>query len=139
MKFRAGSICFTSHRFFLTELKLAEKLYPNLSDPSGSDHSLTCMMLWKMLQTPPVNRQPFCCLQQMHSHQTGNTAGYSLSRFHCGLLFSTVLGAPERNLEEMPNLIQSDRPSADYNFAGLPTNTGVARISFINQTWMWKW
>lgn len=46
----------------------------------------------RMLQTPPVNRQPLCCLKQIQNHQTENTAGYSLLYLQCVLLFHTVPG-----------------------------------------------
>lgn len=45
VKFRAQSICFNSP-IFLT-VKVAKKAYLTLRDPSGSDLSLMCMMLWK--------------------------------------------------------------------------------------------
>lgn len=63
--FKSEHICFR-YQLFLWIVKLAVKLYPNLTDPRGSDPSLTRMMLWKgLLRTPSVNRQTLCCFQQI--------------------------------------------------------------------------
>lgn len=58
--------------------------------PQISGAQIAAWCVWccgRMLQTPPANRQPLCCLQQMQRHQTENTAGYSLLNVHCVLLF----------------------------------------------------
>lgn len=44
------------------------------------------------------------------------------------LLFAAVLVAPERNLAEMPNSVQTDCLNANCNSAGLPADTRVACV-----------
>lgn len=54
-------------------------MHPEITDPAAWIPAWCVWCCRKIMQTPPVNRQPLCCLQQMQRHQTGNTPGCTVN------------------------------------------------------------